>query len=41
MPLGKTMDRKYIFPNSVQNQNFRYGAGTKKDEKDAKDVIYY
>ncbi|KAL4498490.1 hypothetical protein ABPG72_019608 [Tetrahymena utriculariae] len=40
MPLGKTLDRKYVFPEQVQKQNFRYGATTRKDEKDAKDLIY-
>ncbi|EAR97427.3 hypothetical protein TTHERM_00340080 (macronuclear) [Tetrahymena thermophila SB210] len=40
MPLGKTLDRKYVFPDQVQKQNFRYGATTRKDEKDAKDLIY-
>ncbi|KAL4449182.1 hypothetical protein ABPG74_015564 [Tetrahymena malaccensis] len=40
MPLGKTLDRKYAYPEQVQKQNFRYGATTRKDEKDAKDLIY-
>ena len=28
-PLGKTLDRKYEFPNQTQQQSFKYGVPTK------------